>query len=87
MMKYEKLELNNILVSDIISVANPCRRLLRWKDNTKMDLTHKLREVEIGWTCAVLYPVAFLISVALTLGTSTIITEYQNIISMKFTKQ
>jgi DNA integrity scanning protein DisA with diadenylate cyclase activity len=38
-MKCENLELNDILVSDIISVAKPCRRLLRWKDNIKMDLT------------------------------------------------
>jgi hypothetical protein len=38
-MNYENLELNNILVSDIISVAKPCRRLLRGKDNVKMNLT------------------------------------------------
>jgi hypothetical protein len=35
MIKYENSELSNILVSDIISVA----KLLRWKDNIKMDLT------------------------------------------------
>jgi hypothetical protein len=39
MMKYEHLELNKILVPDIISVAKPRRRLLRWKDHNKMDLT------------------------------------------------
>jgi len=38
-MNYENLELNNSLVSDIISVAKPRRRLLRWKDNVKMNLT------------------------------------------------
>jgi len=37
-MKYKNLELHTILVSDI-SVAKPCRRLLRWKDNVKMNLT------------------------------------------------
>jgi len=38
-MKYENLELHNILVSDIISVEKLSRRLLRWKDNVKMNLT------------------------------------------------